>query len=913
VSITKITKEYFGPRRGEVKRVLIVICAATLLSASEYGVITGQLMYDDSVYVVSANITLDKTSISVITDEQGNFSISPIRAGRYTLTVSHLDWSSPLFIEVLVKGNNTTRVICTITTNDNGIPHAQTHHYLMSNAVSRIDVVTSSDISALPITDMYTLIRLQPGIIESDYGLHLRGGAGNATDYYLDGVMTSIPVSLSAIEEIQVDGHGIDPQYGLESPGVISITTQQGVKTIHSRIRYLTDAVLPGENLDYGYCMYDICFRGAVGFVRYLVAGNFTISDARQPALYRVASPGNDYNMIGKLTTFFLHGKGEIGVLGARARQQTVPWNPYTDPGNHLKYFDNRPMQRTKQALVATLLKFNITSTTRAEMHVAFNSSDMCFGTRDYQWEQMNGADWYDDYRLKGEHLITLLLDGNTAPRDVIVDSVMHYHEEWMSHGGEALRRSLYITEGLFYTIGDYPQWQYSRADDQQFYFMLTQAIGRTHTLALGAQYVRYDIQYFHNSLAYYDIPFWDYYSRSPSTYAAYIQDRIRFGPLYALIGFRYEYYDPNAFTYAYPQSLTNDSLIYSPTVERIVPRAGLRVYFHDYVNLYFNIGHSFRLPVFHSLYSSTDTVVVRENMAYYGGTILGNLNIRPENTLAYEIGISSIVPDKCAVQLTGYYKETNDIVTVQEIEALPMPYYQYENTGDGSVIGFGFDLDIFVNQIVDVGANYTLQYASTTGWTAAYHSDTMVAEPRDYPLPHDVRHTINGHFNIAIPADFELSLLQDVSSTVFISCHSGLPYTPVDLQGNPLGETNCMRMSGYVNVDWKVSRDVRIGPAKLKLFCLATNLFNTEQVIDVYNTTGLPDEHGDPEPGVGQFTYIPMTSTHYSPQGDPNHDGLITPVEAKNDYMLAIHDLYDDPTNWRYPFRLRLGIGMEF
>ena len=90
-------------------------------------------------------------------------------------------------------------------------------------------------------------------------------------------------------------------------------------------------------------------------------------------------------------------------------------------------------------------------------------------------------------------------------------------------------------------------------------------------------------------------------------------------------------------------------------------------------------------------------------------------------------------------------------------------------------------------------------------------------------------------------------------------------------------------------------------------------NLFNTEQVREVYVTTGLPDDHGDPEPGLGQFGYLPISSSRYSPQADYNHDGLINPVEMKQAYMAARTDYYEDPRNYYSPFRVRFGIGIGF
>ena len=113
--------------------------------------------------------------------------------------------------------------------------------------------------------------------------------------------------------------------------------------------------------------------------------------------------------------------------------------------------------------------------------------------------------------------------------------------------------------------------------------------------------------------------------------------------------------------------------------------------------------------------------------------------------------------------------------------------------------------------------------------------------------------------------------------------------------------------------MDLKISKGIRIGPSKLVVSATVFNLLNWSQVFDVYNTTGLPDEHGLPDPSLGQFSHMPITSDRYSPQADFDHNGLITPSEYYDDYIAALDDYYDDPTNWKNPFRFLLGVGIEF
>jgi hypothetical protein len=197
--------------------------------------------------------------------------------------------------------------------------------------------------------------------------------------------------------------------------------------------------------------------------------------------------------------------------------------------------------------------------------------------------------------------------------------------------------------------------------------------------------------------------------------------------------------------------------------------------------------------------------------------------------------------------------------------------------------------------------------------WYYDYYNFQIDPPVIDYWLDFDERHTVNANFDLLFPTDFFVLPFQDLSSSIVFSYHSGHPYSPEDLRGNRLGDENSARMPGYWNVDLNFSKRVAVGPVNLILSGLVYNLFNTEQINNVYTTTGQPDDHGDPEPLLSQFGSIPFSSTRYSPQADYDHDGLISPTEMKTDYMAAIADYYMDPRNYNNPLRIQLGIGIAF
>jgi hypothetical protein len=255
-----------------------------------------------------------------------------------------------------------------------------------------------------------------------------------------------------------------------------------------------------------------------------------------------------------------------------------------------------------------------------------------------------------------------------------------------------------------------------------------------------------------------------------------------------------------------------------------------------------------------------------------------------------------------------------------------PYSYYQVTNLDYGNVKGIEFTMKKKMADYWSFDFSYTLQFAKGTAsdpWQNYYEiynqdPDPITGEyvlPRvDYWLNFDERHIINSVVGIMFPEDFAFSPLKDFFTDFVISYHSGFPYTPQNLKGQTLGEQNSARLPGYINVDANISKDIKIAGLTFSLFAQMFNLFNTEQVISVYNTTGSPETDGkEITITVPDFGFIPMSSTYYSPQADYDHDGLNSPPELYNEYMTARAIYYNDPFHWKQGFRARFGFGLKF
>jgi outer membrane receptor protein involved in Fe transport len=424
-------------------------------------------------------------------------------------------------------------------------------------------------------------------------------------------------------------------------------------------------------------------------------------------------------------------------------------------------------------------------------------------------------------------------------------------------------------------------------------------------------------MKFYDNNLPWVANPFWDYYDRDPWKFAAYVQDKMDFEGLVARVGLRFDYFDPKAQTYEAPEDYLNDNLVDSEVEYKVSPRLGFSLPVTDRMKLRFNYGQYFQLPALDNLYGATDTSVIRLLISR-GNAVVGNILIKPEKTVLYELGIENQFSDDVVFGFTAYFKDIFDLNQVREVIAIPYSYYQYKNVDYGNVKGFEINLQKRMSNMWAFGFSYTLQFAKGTAadsyeWYQDHYYYQIPVPVIDYYLDFDERHTLHANWDVDLPSDFFLIPFQNFNSSVVFSYHSGHPYTPRDLRGNMLGDENSARIPGYWNIDWNLSRSVKIGPARLVLKGMIYNLFNNEQIVEVHETTGDPIWHGDPEPALDQFGNTAISSTRYSPQSDFNHDGLVTPAEAKQSYIDAQADYYYDARNFMPGFRARVGVGLQF
>ncbi|MCB0790982.1 MAG: carboxypeptidase-like regulatory domain-containing protein [Flavobacteriales bacterium] len=310
-------------------------------------------------------------------------------------------------------------------------------------------------------------------------------------------------------------------------------------------------------------------------------------------------------------------------------------------------------------------------------------------------------------------------------------------------------------------------------------------------------------------------------------------------------------------------------------------------------------------------------------------GNILGNPSLVPSKTIDYELGFQQVLSKSSSLKLSGFYRELRDMIAIRNVtEAWPQTYRTYDNIDFGTVKGITATYDLRRTGNVWMRASYTLQFADGTGSDPNTSLSLINANQPNLrtisPLNFDQRHRIQVTMDFRYgegkdyngPMLFGKPILQRTGMNVVAILGSGTPYSQSSTiyqeasidshNGNRRldGGINGARLPWQFTTDMQIDRDITLHFGKdkegskakssnLNIYLLITNLFNTQNVTDVYRATGSPD-----------------------------NDGYLAAAQFQNDIQLqtdeaSYRDLYalkvNNPGNYGQPRTLRLGLRLDF
>ncbi|NOX90016.1 MAG: TonB-dependent receptor [Calditrichaeota bacterium] len=182
------------------------------------------------------NVVLEGTVMGASTDLEGYYVILNVPPGEYTMTFSMIGYSTKKITNVRVNIDQTTTINMKMEemTLDIGeeITVVATRPPVERDVAASRANISKEEIKAIPVMNVSEVVGLQAGI----EGLSIRGGGLSEVAFVMDGITLRnerdnspfTAISLTSVEEMQVQAGGFSAEFGNIRSGIVNVVTKEG-------------------------------------------------------------------------------------------------------------------------------------------------------------------------------------------------------------------------------------------------------------------------------------------------------------------------------------------------------------------------------------------------------------------------------------------------------------------------------------------------------------------------------------------------------------------------------------------------------------------------------------------------------------------------------------------------------------
>lgn len=317
---------------------------------------------------------------------------------------------------------------------------------------------------------------------------------------------------------------------------------------------------------------------------------------------------------------------------------------------------------------------------------------------------------------------------------------------------------------------------------------------------------------------------------------AGYIQDKMEFSGMIANVGLRFDFYDLKTQYYTNSFSpLQDPEAVADVGMETIIqPRVGVSFPVSENSVFHLNYGTFSQRPSFDQVYFNQ--VDVRSNI-----DILGNPQLKPEKTNAYDAGLVQGLMEGFRLDVSAYYKDVSNLIQDAFFEDRQQNLYQtFINREYADIKGFHVSLEK-VDGFLKGYARYN--YESATANRPAdldvpvKFSESLTGEEPTAQLPKpgdvylDFDRTHKAVFNLRLNTHKQASFslfgfhpLGNINFSTTLRILSGRPYTYDDT-----GQGLQFNRRTPTESDWKLrlQKGLRISGQQVNIYLEAFNLLN--------------------------------------------------------------------------------------
>lgn len=238
--------------------ILFILFAGGGLYAQS-GSLKGKILDAESGEAIPfANIVVELNGNQIgggVSDFDGNYTIKPIAAGKYTVKASYVGYKSLQMDGVIINNDRVRFLDLKLISSTQNIEEVVVVEYTVplidKDNTQQGGTVTSEEISKMAGRSPEAVASTVGGVYQEDGEVKsVRGARDGATVYYIDGVKVrgSNNLPKSSIAEISVVTGGLPARYGDATGGVISITTKGASRSYFGGFEFATSKFLDDYN-----------------------------------------------------------------------------------------------------------------------------------------------------------------------------------------------------------------------------------------------------------------------------------------------------------------------------------------------------------------------------------------------------------------------------------------------------------------------------------------------------------------------------------------------------------------------------------------------------------------------------------------------------------------------------------------